>query len=210
MQLKDNIDRKREEVSVLAKELGDLYLRYNSILNEKQKSLISIKNDICCYRQELFNYSCFNLNEVAPYMEKLLSYFEEEEYCFHKSNVKILEGHYDYDRLTYYTVEKEFYMISKYDDIKNSYELKCVPECNTNELEENHIIFDKYERFNFYNKSGNEAYFMKKYPYIKDFIDCLIDVKYDYGRYYLFEEELEDAYNRTIMKYDSKKKVKKM
>ena len=209
MWLNDYKKEKNLKLDDLKIQLGNVCYKYETEAAELRREISKEIGYIDYINSEIHNYSKFKLDEITPYIVGLLMQLSGDEYVFHKAKVTTVEGYYNAGVINYKEEEKEIYMISKERDKKESYEVRYFPEYSENPLEENHIIFGEQQGFSFYDINGEETKFMNRYPYIKEFIDKLIDIKNRNSRCYLYENELEKAYNNTIEKYNyTKEKVK--
>ena len=215
MWLNDYKKDKNSKFDDLKRQLGNVCYKYETEAAELRREISKEIGYIDYINSEIHNYSKFKLDEIVPYIVRLLMQFSEDEYVFHKAKVMIVQGYYNTNKdnkdnvINYKEEQKEIYMISKEKDKKESYEASYFPEYSENPLEENHIILGERQSFSFYDINGEETKFMKRYPYIKEFIDILIDIKNRSSKYSLSENEFERAYTVTIEKYNSTmKKVK--
>ena len=204
-----------EYIEKLLKERDKLY-EEEKIVNEKRdeelkeidKKIEDNKLLVSNLVKVLNKYSCLDVEKVGYYICKLMSDIENYEYVLHRAKVIYNRLYYDYGKYNTVTEEGTIYMISPKDDVKDKYEVKYYAEYQKNPLaKSDHILFDVDKEFYFYDYTFRERYFTR-YPYIKEFVDNIIDAKYELDMGITNEDEnkiMLDTYEDISNKYKAKK-----
>lgn len=197
LKLENDIKNVKDEYKALEYKL---YLEYKKYLEERD----NIKKNI-------HKSATFDINIIGPYIAKLISVFENKNFKFEEGivNAKDIEFYEQYlyykDKVYMcaiitnsslkYLNEKDIH-IYKYDSIKeylNSDDILIYFAYSKKDLVE---MYDENFKYIFDNK----------YPYVKEFIDILIYIKYVNG--FITEEQINQELNDFIIK--NKEKTKKL
>ena len=202
MNLKDKIQEEEEKLNLLHSDLGKLYLEFEKKKKKIMENITYTKVSIDSYRETIHSNAFIKIEDITPYLVRLLSNMEETKFDYHKANLIMIED----GKIT----EKKVHMISKFDEVKNSYNVNYPYNDERNDLRDSHLFLGEHDYIEFYDRSGNEIYFLKQYPYLEYFIDEIVDTKEAHGVLYTSYDHIKEAYNKTIEKYGFKQKVKKL
>lgn len=203
MIFKEKIKEDEDKLYSLYHDLGKLHLEYEKKIEKLKTDISYTKSSIAYFEEKLHSYAFISIKEITPYLVRLLNKIEETKYVYHKSTfiMEDEEGKKD---------EREVHMISKYDEVEESYNVEYPYNDERNFLRDSHLLLTEYSYIEFYDRKGDEIYFMKQYPYLEYFVNEVINIKYLHETTYTSENYLKEAYDRTIEKYGPKEKVKKL
>ena len=208
MKLSEYIKKISEEQDHLYYERRKMNSKHKEELKEINRQIEDKKLLISNIYKVINKYSCLDVKKIGYYIADLMSNIEEDEYVFHRSKVSYKKLYFEYDKYTSTIEEGTIYMISPKDKVKKEYNVEYYAEYQTNPLPDSkHVLFDKDDEFYFYDYTFRERYFTK-YPYIKDFIDNVIDMKYEKDMGIINEDEnklLSNIYEQVLNKYKKPK-----
>lgn len=178
------------------------------------KSIDEIVKKMDDMYQEKANYSCFYVYNIGPALAKLISDMEETNYTYQTINYegnKTSQGHHDYETIPYkgichvisnYDYSNDYGRILEKESIGSFCRNKDTICLATEGFELPKMVFKEKVYgipsskshdvlIDFYDNKNNQLLLFENHPYIYDFIDSVINKKYELQRGYLTNEEYD-------------------
>lgn len=193
----DDIEKVAEEIIIHkgAKEhLNNQRQVIEKTLDEKIDHLRNIKKESL---KKLVKASTFDVSIIGPVIASLMSSMENNEYTYHTALYKTTcqyyeEGYgYDYSRST-----RNVYLISDIGKARNEYSetyLSEIGPCLFRDQKDVVLLAMGYldeGKISFYSTTGKTNVDVKKYTYIYDFINYVVDYSVENNMYDLSQEDL--------------------
>ena len=172
--------------------------------------------------QEKANYSCFYVYNIGPALARLFSRMEDTNYTYQTINYhgsKTYQGHYDYETVPYngicFVVSSNNYLKDNNGQLIEKEEIgefcrnKDTICLATGGFELPRIVYkekvysipgtkNQDALVEFYDNQNNQKMLFENHPYVYDFIDRVIDKKYELKRGYLTSSEYDELIDSFV------------
>lgn len=208
--LEDTIKGREKLLDKKAREIQKVEIKYQDELDCNQNLTNSINRNIHDINELTIKYSKFNINVIAPVLIRIINKLEAEDYRLSLKECKMKLQSTDRYGDANETYRYYVYLIEKERDKDKKYDLPFYPYGMLpkafSKLDPVMLLdsVDKsIEEISFYGYSGFPAEFsrvvdLKDFSYLYEFIDELINYRYEQDGEVITEEELENLAAKFI------------
>lgn len=206
MEEKTLLKKMQEEISKTEREIK---LAYQERINLSKNNCRDSKKEWEHYKKQLENYSTFDSKMIGNILEKLVSLVEGEDYSFQKAS----HDTYEYESTVFgsecFKVNKKLLMIVKGNQKQEHYYDYSAEENEVEELIEKHNailladnIYSYDKRIRFYTVNDGSVRSLidfNNFSYIKEFIDIVVQYRFDNSLDKITEIELLELMRQFVL-----------